>query len=36
MQINYHVTGAERNRYTNIYLALISGEKVCKDEPTED
>ena len=28
--------GAERDRYTNIYLALISGAKVCKDEPDED
>lgn len=28
--------GSERDRYTNIYLALISGAKVCKDEPDED
>ena len=28
--------GAERDRYTNIYLALISGEKVCKDEPDNE
>ena len=28
--------GAERDRYTNIYLALISGEKVCKDEPDDE
>ena len=27
--------GAERDRYTNIYLALISGEKVCRDEPED-
>lgn len=28
--------GAERDRYTNIYLDLISGAKVCRDEPDED
>ena len=28
--------GAERDRYTNVYLALISGEKVCKDEPDDE
>lgn len=28
--------GAERDRYTNIYLALISGASVCSDEPDED
>ena len=28
--------GAERDRCTNIYLALISGEKVCRNEPDED
>lgn len=24
--------GAERDRYTNIYLALISGKSICTDE----
>lgn len=28
--------GAERDRYTNIYLALISGEKVCRDKPDDE
>ena len=28
--------GAECDRYTNIYLALISGAKVCKDEPDNE
>ena len=28
--------GAERDRYINIYLALISGANVCKDEPDNE
>ena len=28
--------GAERNRYTNIYLQLLDGKKVCKDIPDEE
>lgn len=36
MQINYHVTGTEHDRYANIHLAIISGAKVCKDEPDDE
>ena len=28
--------GAEQRRYTNIYLQLISGEKICKDKIDEE
>ena len=28
--------GAERDRYTNIYLALISGASFCSDEPDDE
>ena len=28
--------GTERDRYTNIYLALISGAKICRDEPDDE